>query len=81
MDATAVPWRRGKDLLVLFTDGVSDARDAAETKLGERRVLDAIVAARSSPAEQIVNQVIEMVERHEAGVERRDDLTIVVVRA
>jgi serine phosphatase RsbU (regulator of sigma subunit) len=39
------------------------------------------VAARSAPTTEIVDQVIALVEQHEAGVERRDDLTMVVVRA
>jgi sigma-B regulation protein RsbU (phosphoserine phosphatase) len=34
-------WASGKDLLVLFTDGVSDARNRAGERLGEERVLDA----------------------------------------
>jgi sigma-B regulation protein RsbU (phosphoserine phosphatase) len=81
VDATTLPWRRGKDLLVLFTDGISDARDEQGAKLGERRVLDAIVARRAESAESIVDGVINLVQEHEAGVERRDDLTLVVVRA
>jgi sigma-B regulation protein RsbU (phosphoserine phosphatase) len=81
VDATSLPWRRGKDLLVLFTDGISDARDGKGAKLGERKVLDAIVAHRSAATAKIVDHVIDLVEQHEAGVERRDDLTLVVVRA
>ena len=81
VDATTLPWRRGKDLLVLFTDGISDARDGNGAKLGERKVLDAIVAHRTAPTTTIVDHVIDLVEQHEAGFERRDDLTLVVVRA
>ncbi len=81
VDATAFTWRRGKDLLVLFTDGISDARNAADQKLGERRVLDAIVERRKEPAAAIVEHIVQLVQQHEAGVERRDDLTLVVVRA
>jgi sigma-B regulation protein RsbU (phosphoserine phosphatase) len=80
-ESTALPWRPQKDLLVLFTDGVSDARDAADSKLGERRVLDAIVARRSNAPDEIVDAVIDLVEAHEGSVPRRDDVTMVVVRA
>lgn len=80
-DATSLPWKAGKDLLVLFTDGVSDARDHDDRKLGERRVLDEIIALRSSDPDAIVNHVIDVVQKHEGDVERRDDLTLVVVRA
>src|ERR1700730_214428 len=33
--AASRPWARGKDLLVLFTDGISDARNRADVRLGE----------------------------------------------
>ena len=79
--ATELPWRRGKDLLVLFTDGVCDARDAGGHKLGERKVLDAIIEHRTHSASEIVEYVLTLVERHERGVARRDDLTLVVVRS
>jgi sigma-B regulation protein RsbU (phosphoserine phosphatase) len=81
VDATAVPWKAGRDLLVLFTDGVSDARDRDDKKLGERRVLDEIIARRSDDVSAIVEHVIGVVQQHEGDVERRDDLTLVVVRA
>jgi sigma-B regulation protein RsbU (phosphoserine phosphatase) len=80
-DATVLPWKKGRDLLVLFTDGASDARDAADRKLGERRVLDEIVAHRTMSAEQIVEHVVSVVREHEGDVERRDDLTLVAARA
>lgn len=81
VDATTLPWKRHKDLLVLFTDGVSDARDADDKRLGERRVLDEILANRALPAKEIVSRVKALVQRHEGNVERRDDLTLVVARA
>ena len=50
-------WNAGRDLLVLFTDGVSDARNRAGERLGEERVLEIDsrasrrrAAARSSSA-------------------------------
>ena len=81
VDATTLPWRRGKDLLVLFTDGLSDTRDESDQKLGERRVLDDIVANRSAPVAQVVTSAMARVRAHEGSTERRDDLTLVVVRA
>lgn len=81
VDATALPWRPDKDLLVMFTDGVSDARDDGDKKLGERRVLDEIVAHRTEPVKDIVKRVMTLLSQYDKGVERRDDLTLVVVRA
>ena len=81
VESTELPWRREKDLLVLFTDGVCDARDARDAKLGERKVLEAIIEHRALPAAKIVDHVLALVEKHERGIARRDDLTMVVVRS
>jgi sigma-B regulation protein RsbU (phosphoserine phosphatase) len=40
------PWDPAADLLVLFTDGVSDARDPRGAMLGEGRVLEVLRARR-----------------------------------
>ncbi|MGQ0714344.1 MAG: PP2C family protein-serine/threonine phosphatase [Gemmatimonadaceae bacterium] len=79
--ARTVRWTRNSDLLVLFTDGVSDARDRSDVRLGEQRILDVITANRREPPPAILEQVIETVEEHTFGAVRRDDLTIVLVRS
>jgi sigma-B regulation protein RsbU (phosphoserine phosphatase) len=79
--ARTVRWARNNDLLVLFTDGVSDARDRSDARLGEQRILDVILANRREPPTAILEQVLETVEHHTFGAVRRDDLTMVLVRS
>ena len=79
--ARTVRWTRNNDLLVLFTDGVSDARDRDDVRLGEQRILDAIIAARKEEPAAILTRVFDLVETHTGGGLRRDDLTIVLVRS
>ena len=79
--ARTVRWTRTNDLLVLFTDGVSDARDHQDVRLGEQRIIDVILAHRKEPPTAILDQVIATVDAHTAGAVRRDDLTIVLVRS
>lgn len=76
----AVAWAPG-DLLLLFTDGVSDARNRADVRLGEEAVLNLAAAERSSPVNAIVDQVFRLVEQHAGATPRRDDLTMVVARS
>jgi len=66
------------DRLVAFTDGVTEARSAAAAELGEDR-LAAVVAADGS-AEETLRRVEDELERHGAGAERFDDVTLLVVR-
>jgi sigma-B regulation protein RsbU (phosphoserine phosphatase) len=80
--ATAtLSWVKQKDLLVLFTDGISDARNTRDERLGEERVLDLIRENRENDTQIIVDRVFKMLEVHTRTVPRRDDLTLVVMRS
>jgi sigma-B regulation protein RsbU (phosphoserine phosphatase) len=74
-------WTRGKDLLVLFTDGVSDARNRTGERLGEDRVLNAIRARRDRQPAEILDHVFTVLDSHTGNVPRRDDLTIIILRS
>ncbi|MGE5098974.1 MAG: PP2C family protein-serine/threonine phosphatase, partial [Deltaproteobacteria bacterium] len=74
-------WTHGKDLLVLFTDGVSDARNPAGERLGEERILDVIRKHKDEPPLDVLRRAFEVLEAHTQGAPRRDDLTIVLARA
>lgn len=75
------PWSKSEDLLVLFTDGVSDARDRDGKVLGESRVLDVIRARRGELPSRIVDGVFAMVEGHMGRVPPHDDQAVVVLRS
>jgi phosphoserine phosphatase RsbU/P len=79
--AAARPWECGRDLLVLFTDGISDARNRADIRLGEQAVIDTVRANRQRPAAEIVERVFAMLAAHTGDVAARDDLTLVIVRS
>jgi sigma-B regulation protein RsbU (phosphoserine phosphatase) len=74
-------WKRGSDLLVLFTDGVSDARDADGRVLGETAVLDVVRARRADVPTRVIDGVFAAVEGHMGATSPADDQAIVVVRA
>jgi sigma-B regulation protein RsbU (phosphoserine phosphatase) len=74
-------WVKGKDLLVLFTDGISDARNASDERLGEERVMELIRENRDNDTKVIVDRVFKMLEVHTRKVPSRDDLTLVVLRS
>lgn len=74
-------WSANRDLLLLFTDGVSDARNRTDARLGEQRVLDLVCRIRHEPPQDIVNRVFAAVRAHAGDAPRRDDLTLVVARS
>lgn len=73
-----VPWRPGKDLLCLFTDGLSEARNAAGEAFGERRVVEIVVRQRARPAPEIVDAVFAELDAFAEGVQ--DDRTLLLLR-
>lgn len=74
-------WDAAGDLLVLFTDGVSDARNRDGERFGEKRVLEIVGRHRADAATTIVQRVFDAVQRFLDGARFRDDLTVVVVRS
>jgi sigma-B regulation protein RsbU (phosphoserine phosphatase) len=75
------PWAVGRDTLLLFTDGVSDARDRRGRRLGEQAALDAAVAARADEPSEVARRVLDVVTAHVGDTPLRDDLTLVVARS
>jgi sigma-B regulation protein RsbU (phosphoserine phosphatase) len=72
-------WAPG-DLLVLFTDGLCDARGKGDERFGERRVLATVARRREAPPTEILASVFEAVALHTGGVDMPDDQTCVIVR-
>jgi serine phosphatase RsbU (regulator of sigma subunit) len=66
--------------LVLYTDGMTDARDIGGAMFGEARLREAIVSAAGEPPDALVAQAIAAVERFATGAPPEDDLTLLAVR-
>jgi phosphoserine phosphatase RsbU/P len=76
---------RPGDLLLAYTDGVTDARGAAGDAFGEARLRETVTAAAGSPgspgsAAGVVAALLAAVEAHAAGAEPFDDVTLLAVR-
>lgn len=74
-------WAPDSDLLVLFTDGVSDARNRLGVRLGEEPVLEAIRENLAETPATIVDRVFDRLRQHTGDARLRDDLTLVVLRS
>jgi phosphoserine phosphatase RsbU/P len=73
-----VPWSVDHDLLVLWTDGLVDARNEAGEPFGEQRLLDTVCARRADTPEAIVAAVLQ--EATTFGAQPTDDRTLLVLR-
>jgi sigma-B regulation protein RsbU (phosphoserine phosphatase) len=73
-------WDTKGDLLVLFTDGISDARNRAGERLGEGKILELIQKHRAKPVDEILERIFEIHDAHVGRAPQRDDLTLVLLR-
>lgn len=74
------PWTTG-DLLLLFTDGVSDARDRVGERLGEEKIVEVARRYRDEAPAKLLDRIFSLLDQHTGDTRRRDDLTIVALRS
>ena len=67
------------DTLALYTDGVTEARNAAGHELGQRGLVRALKRRRKLGAKARVEGVLEELQKYSAG-EQEDDITLIVAR-
>jgi sigma-B regulation protein RsbU (phosphoserine phosphatase) len=68
------------DLLVLFSDGVTEALDAAGEEFGEERLLACLEANRHCGPQEMLERVLAAVRAFTAGAPQHDDVTALVLR-
>jgi len=68
------------DLLVIFTDGVTDATALNGEEFGEQRLAEVIGDHHDLPARALLQEIVDDVKRY-GGPEQFDDLTLIVARA
>jgi len=80
------PYKEGEiemqsgDILVAFTDGISEAMNGAEEEFDEARLIEALKTCPDRSAANISSYILEHVDGFTAGARQHDDMTIVVVR-
>jgi len=68
------------DALVLYTDGINEARDGEGRFFGEERLKMAVAAAGDCSAEEIVKGVVTAVGDFTGAVDQADDMTLLVAK-
>lgn len=68
------------DTLVLFTDGVTEARNVAGDFFGEDRTEQKLLRLRGAGAESLVKAMRELVRVFAEGAEQSDDITLMAFR-
>ena len=66
---------RNRQLLV-YTDGLNEAENERQERLGDDRLLEAMQGTEQLTSEEIIHRLKVVVSNHRAGAEPNDDLTL-----
>jgi len=73
-------WGTG-DLLMLYSDGITEAEDANEEPFGDERLEKIILDNRENPPAYIKDCILNALFLHYKGIEQSDDITLVIAKA
>jgi sigma-B regulation protein RsbU (phosphoserine phosphatase) len=69
-----------RDTLVLFTDGVTEARSASDEEFGEDRLLACLDGGHRAPPADLLNRIFAAVRQFSGRADQSDDVTVTVTR-
>jgi serine phosphatase RsbU (regulator of sigma subunit) len=67
------------DKVVFYTDGITEARNSEDLLFGEERLSELLAENTGSNAQQLLDLIVESVERFIGDTPRSDDITLFVV--
>ncbi len=68
------------DMLVLYSDGVTEAADSSDVEFGEKGLAEFLAVRKKVKCEDIVNELVEHMRKWRGYTSFADDFTIVLVR-
>ncbi len=68
------------DLVLMYTDGVTDMQAPDGERFGDARLIAAVETVRSGTAAEMVASIVEACRRFQDGVAAADDVAIVAIR-
>jgi phosphoserine phosphatase RsbU/P len=68
------------DVLILYSDGVTEAFDAQEEAFGEERLLEQLARNPGQSATETAQNVLAAVRQHVRGAPQSDDITVLALR-
>ena len=69
------------DVILLYTDGVTEARNSLGEEYGEKRLAEALVSVKEKETIEIKKDIIHTIYTFFDGQNANDDLTFIIVKA
>jgi len=67
------------DLLVAYTDGITEAENRSGEQWGQRRLEAALCSRRGATSEHVIESILDQISSFTSGQPQRDDMTLVVM--
>jgi sigma-B regulation protein RsbU (phosphoserine phosphatase) len=74
-----IPFNPG-DLLIIFSDGITEAMNNSEEEFSEQRLIDLIIKNRNETPENLIDIIIKSVKDFSGGQSQSDDITLVIIK-
>ena len=80
------PYQQGEvtmipgDILVAFTDGISEAMNNSDDEWGEGALIQSVERCSGLPAQEVLDRVFKDCDQFVAGAKQHDDMTLLVLR-
>ena len=68
------------EVLVAFTDGITEAMDPEKNEYGDARFMDVIKASSGHSAAEIADAIVKDVEKFAKNAEQSDDISLLVIK-
>ncbi len=68
------------DLLVTYTDGISEAMTHDDEEWGEERMMIAAAEAKDGSAEEVLKAIFAEADKFTAGAPQHDDMTVLILK-
>ena len=84
---TLTPYQEGSvtlesgDVVVMFTDGVSEAMNSEEVDFTEERLQEVLKTVRTKTPSEIIHAIQAALEAHTQGTPQSDDITMLIIKA
>jgi sigma-B regulation protein RsbU (phosphoserine phosphatase) len=68
------------EVMVIYTDGVTEAMNDFEDEFGLEQLQNIVREEKDNSASEILNSILGKIEKHVAGAEQMDDITMIILK-
>jgi sigma-B regulation protein RsbU (phosphoserine phosphatase) len=68
------------DMLLVYTDGITEAKDPANNLFSEKRLAKLLSSQKYKSVEEVVQSMVTEVKRFEDGMDQADDITVLAAQ-